>query len=573
MPHLPPDRMPDVDHSHAADLLLGPMLRYVNETSATIWVETDAPCTVHVCGRVTTTFTVHDHHYALVVIEGLEPGSTTEYEVALDGVRRWPLAGSTLPPSCIRTSADDHPARIAFGSCRASAPHAPPYTHRLDDHPEGRGVDALRALGLSMLERPVDEWPHMLLMTGDQVYADESSPSTAARIERRRVAASPAAPPDGVVADYEEYTWLYRESWSPEIERWVFSTVPSAMIFDDHDMIDDWNISRSWVDDIRREPWWPEHIIGGLVSYWVYQHLGNLSPTRLREEGMLERCIELGDATAHLRSWALSSEEFTPVPGGYQFSYDRHLGGTHVVVMDVRNGRVLEPGGRRMLDLDEWQWVRACMMEPSEHVVLASSLPVFVPGGLHGIQQWNEAVCDGAWGRRIARLGEHLRRAIDLEGWPAFHRSFTELEELLILVSRSTATHEAPHTVSIVGGDIHFGYVASVSMPEGCTSTVRQVVCSPVRNILRTRERRVMRFGASRLGRLVGARLQASVSGGASLLSWEITDGPVFDNNIGWFRFDGTSCEVIIETAVLDDEGREVLRRAIRVADSPSVGV
>ena len=250
----------------APDLLLGPMLRHVDRTSATIWVETDAPCTVEVCGRTARTFTVHGHHYALVVIEGLDPGSTTTYEVALDGVRRWPIDGSTLPASTIRTigtAHGDQPVRLAFGSCRASAPHVPPYTSRLDDHADGRGVDALRALGLRMLDQPVDQWPDLLLMAGDQVYADDSSPGTAARLERRRSNGSTAAPPDGVVADFEEYTWLYRESWTPEIERWLFSTVPSAMIFDDHDMIDDWNISRSWVDDIRDEPWWADHIVGG----------------------------------------------------------------------------------------------------------------------------------------------------------------------------------------------------------------------------------------------------------------------------------------------------------------------
>ena len=54
----------------------------------------------------------------------------------------------------------------------------------------------------------------------------------------------------------------------------MLSVVPSAMIFDDHDMIDDWNTSLSWLDDIRRQPWWQDHVIGGLMSYWVYQHLG-----------------------------------------------------------------------------------------------------------------------------------------------------------------------------------------------------------------------------------------------------------------------------------------------------------
>ena len=33
--------------------------------------------------------------------------------------------------------------------------------------------------------------------------------------------------------------------------RWLLSTVPTAMIFDDHDVIDDWNTSRDWVAKMR----------------------------------------------------------------------------------------------------------------------------------------------------------------------------------------------------------------------------------------------------------------------------------------------------------------------------------
>ncbi len=73
-------------------LVLGPLLRYVSETEATIWVETDEPCEVEVLGRAEPTFSVASHHYALVRIEGLEPGGFYEYEVALDGERRWPIA-------------------------------------------------------------------------------------------------------------------------------------------------------------------------------------------------------------------------------------------------------------------------------------------------------------------------------------------------------------------------------------------------------------------------------------------------------------------------------------------------
>ena len=61
--------------SPAPALLLGPMLRYVSETEATVWVETSKECQVEVLGRRAGTFEVAGHHYGLVVIEGLTPGS------------------------------------------------------------------------------------------------------------------------------------------------------------------------------------------------------------------------------------------------------------------------------------------------------------------------------------------------------------------------------------------------------------------------------------------------------------------------------------------------------------------
>ena len=228
-----------------ARLVLGPLLRHVSATTATIWVETDAPCTVEVLGHRTPTFTVCDHHYALVIVEGLEPGTTTPYEVRLDGERCWPPPASRFPPSVIRTL-DGGPLRILFGSCRAAAPHEPPWSLELDHDERARGVDALlrpRAAHAAT-SRPTSG------RTCCCSSATRCTPTTrrrrpASKVERRRghLAGDDRFPPLDDVADFEEYTWLYHESWQPEVERWVLSVVPSAMIFDDHDMIDDWNTS------------------------------------------------------------------------------------------------------------------------------------------------------------------------------------------------------------------------------------------------------------------------------------------------------------------------------------------
>ena len=100
------------------------------------------------------------------------------------------------------------------------------------EDPNGFGVDALWAYS-RQLQDGAAPWPDALLLLGDQVYADEVSPETAAYIRSQR---DTAEPPGEEIANFEEYTRLYQESWSDPDIRWLLSTVPSTMIFDDHDV-------------------------------------------------------------------------------------------------------------------------------------------------------------------------------------------------------------------------------------------------------------------------------------------------------------------------------------------------
>ena len=104
-------------------LVLGPLLRYVGENEATIWVETDRACEVEVLGHQARTFEVSGHHYALVVVGGLRPGTEHEYQVALDGAVRWPEPDSDFPPSVLRTP--DPAGRSGSPSGPAGSPSCP----------------------------------------------------------------------------------------------------------------------------------------------------------------------------------------------------------------------------------------------------------------------------------------------------------------------------------------------------------------------------------------------------------------------------------------------------------------
>ena len=179
------------NQSAMAELVLGPILRHVGERDATVWVEADEACQVEVLGHTEPTFCVDGHHYALVCIEGLEPGSRFEYEVSLDGERRWPVADSAFPASQIRTLDPGRALRVSFGSCRVALPMKPPYVDPKDEHDEGAEVDALHVYAHELLRDPDNRWPDLLLMLGDQVYVDEGSPETREFIRSRRDVSEP----------------------------------------------------------------------------------------------------------------------------------------------------------------------------------------------------------------------------------------------------------------------------------------------------------------------------------------------------------------------------------------------
>lgn len=533
-----------------ANLLIGPMLRYVSDSEATVWVETDGPCRVEVLGHRSDTFQVNARHYAIVAISGLTPASCVEYEVHLDGVRHWPEAGGgEWPPSRIRTLPGTGALELIFGSCRVTRPHREPYTRSPDEHELGMGVDALAALAARMRDQPPDDWPHMLLLLGDQVYADEVSPETATFIRARRdVRVAPGLEVEG----FEEYARLYREAWSEPTLRWLLSTLPTAMIFDDHDVHDDWNTSAAWKAKMRTESWWPNRISGALMTYWIYQHIGNLTPTALERDPLLRRVRDAEDAGALLREFALDAD---CAGGGRQWSFARDLAGTRLVVLDGREGRILEEGHREMFDETEWRWLAEQTTGEFDHLVLATTLPVLLPHTFHYLEAFSEAACAGAWGPIAARLSEKLRQGLDLEHWAAFQTSF---HRLLALTREVGAGRRGPAPASILflGGDVHQGYLheAAFRSSAGVRSRVYQAVCSPFRNPLGRRERAMLR-ALRRLPVLDRAarRLAHAVGVTDPEVGWRLAQAPTFDNQLGTLRFDGRRASLRIERTTPGD--------------------
>ena len=539
-------------------LVLGPLLRYTGATDATVWVETDTAREVCVMvdgsAHRARTFSVEDHHYGLVRISGLRPGSSYEYSVQLDGERAWPEPGYDFPPPRIRTISPDDSLSLAFGSCRVSVPHEPPYTLTKEEDNLGHGRDALYALALRTRSEPPDRWPDALLLLGDQVYADEVSPGALEFIRSQR---NPDEPPG--VADFEEYTRLYWDSWKEPAIRWLLSTVPSAMIFDDHDVHDDWNTSEAWLKRMRAEPWWEKRITGAFMSYWIYQHLGNLSPEELEEDDLFRKVKNAGDATRVLREFA---HKIHREAAGTRWSYHRDFGGVRLIVMDSRAGRVLKEGHRSMLGAEEWAWVEDMATGDFDHLLFGTSLPFLMAPGLHHLEAWNEAVCACAWGRAAARLGERFRQLVDLEHWAAFQSSFHGLAALLgSIASGERSNVRAPASVILLSGDVHHGYLAQADFGDGARSPVYQAVSSPMRNLLGRPERLGLRIGWTRPGEVFGKALARLAGVESPTIRWSLThDEPWFDNHVSTLKLQGRQASLKVEKAVAEHAGEPSLR-------------
>jgi hypothetical protein len=219
-----------------------------------------------------------------------------------------------------------------------------------------------------------------------------------------------------------------------------------------------------------------------------------------------------------------------------------------LVVLDSRCGRVLTPGRRRILDEPEWAWFDRLATGDCDHLVVGTSLPYLLPTGLHYVEAWNEAVCDGAWGRRAARAGEKIRQAIDLEHWAAFRASFQAMARLVAEVATGRRG-SPPASVLFLSGDVHYSYLARVDTPSRVATRLYQIVCSPTCSPLSRSVRLVNVIASVGVAGLVGRTLARAARLPRLPFRWRIERGPWFPNAVAVLDLDGRSATVRWYTA------------------------
>lgn len=485
-------------------LRIGPLVRAIGSESVAIWTEWTDGCDVvldatHVraseeqaygaidaMSTCSHTVKVGGHHYALLHLTGLQPATWYSYTVTAQSQE----VGAVLPAEesiiqCFRTfdlPEASAPLRVAYGSCRNLSTPEP---------------DALSAFG-SWLKAAFDErealWPRLLLLIGDQIYADqqtirETFPSQNAASRRL---------PRGAHT-FEEFASLYEDAWARDAGiRQVLAVLPTYMIFDDHEITNGWNIEPGWrVRALRRGL--EQTLVDGLVAYWLYQGWGNLSPQQADNHPLAElmrNATRSGeDALESLRTWVRHSvyQEMDP-----HWRYEIATM-PPIFVADVRadrpaslrevtNAADLNVPARiisqkQMEELQTWMQHHA-----STTTILVSSVPLLLPPVIGcaeyiaGIRPFQRGPLR-CLGNALAGFQQKLSRRMSFDHWPVFAATWRELVKLL---------SQRQHDIVVLSGDVHFSYAAQARTSlfhSQKRATLYQLVASPFRNNLSKRDR------------------------------------------------------------------------------------
>jgi hypothetical protein len=117
---------------------------------------------------------------------------------------------------------------------------------------------------------------------------------------------------------------------------------------------------------------------------------------------------------------------------------------------------------------------------------------------------------------------------------------------------------EAPASIVALSGDVHHAYLAEVGFPAGTgmRSTAWQATCSPFRNPLDAKERRVMRFMASKPAQAIGRALARTAGVEDPPVRWRyVHDEPWFDNQVATLELEDGRARLVLEKTLREDDG------------------
>ncbi len=238
----------------------------------------------------------------------------------------------------------------------------------------------------------------------------------------------------------------------------LLAHLPTYMIFDDHDVTDDWNLTRGWEEVAYENPFSRRIIGNALVGYFLFQGWGN-NPQSFNDEFLehVHTCFRQpgGEKQDALISYLLKFHNWH-----YTLPTSPKM-----VVLDTRTNRwwsessLSKPSG--LMDWEELSDMQQELMnQPS--VLLVSPAPIFGVKLIEVIQ------------RIITFCGHPL--LVDAENWMAHPGS----ANIILNIFRHRKT---PKNFVILSGDVHYSFAYDIKLKYRHNSpNIWQITCSGFKN-------------------------------------------------------------------------------------------
>lgn len=240
--------------------------------------------------------------------------------------------------------------------------------------------------------------------------------------------------------------------------RRLLAHIPVYMIFDDHDITDDWNLTAKWEQAAYGHAFSKRIIGNALIGYLLFQGLGN-APSQFTAE-----ILPLLTRWLHQRQTQYHDELITTLLHFERWHYTLATS-PKLVVLDTRTRRwrsesnLAKPSG--LLDWEALMDLQQELLGQSK-VIIVSAAPIFGVKLIEAIQ------------RTATLLGASL--LVDAENWMAHPGAANSL--LSIFIHRQTPEHFV-----ILSGDVHYSFCYDISIRfRRASPKIYQITCSGIKN-------------------------------------------------------------------------------------------
>ncbi len=243
----------------------------------------------------------------------------------------------------------------------------------------------------------------------------------------------------------------------PKVRR-LLAHVPTYMIFDDHDVTDDWNLSAAWEATAYGHPFSRRIIGNALIAYFVFQGWGN-APRSFDGEPMAQVEAFFSGPTSRRQDALIETLRRLEC---WQYTLPSS---PRLVVLDTRTRRWRsERRLGRPSGLMDWEALSELQQNllGAQSVLLVSAAPIFGVKLIETVQ------------RVFSWVGKPL--LVDAENWVA-HR---DAANALLNIFRHRRT---PRHFVILSGDVHYSFVSDVHIRgRRCGPEIWQITSSGLKN-------------------------------------------------------------------------------------------